>query len=949
MNKLATLALLSLAVILFLQPAYSYPKANCGDYVSQDTTYDGDTAYNGYSTQTWSASFGYHKTNSGSATRGSCSGSTSTDTIHISDDDGNSATESSGSTYTLSTNDYGWLQGGDDVTVYFEGGSATSSSVTRTMPSFAVTSPNNPSPNNGASDRNLDVNLEADIYDNSGHDSDVDFYDGSGSYIDTDYNVCSGCRASISWNNLNPGSNYDWYARADDGQTTARSSTWSFDTVHRPNQASNPDPFDTESTVDLSRSISVDVTHPDSLDMDVEFYLDDGSGFSYTATDTNVPDGGTASISPSLDPGTTYNWYTISRARSLTTQSPTWSFTTNYPPTIQSISTTDSQNGHAFSEVKAVITDSDGDGDISSYQLIVSDGEGNTQTYSGSIDRSYGNGNEAQATFTNIAANDDSGWSGAESMQLEVEATDSVGNTQRDSNIESFPNHNPEIASSISYTDYPGSQAYNLRIDAEDVDNGANEITQCTIEHNDGEGNSYTNAGSLDQGETAICRFTINERFSGYEKGDAINQKVTFTDRHGAQVTSNSSTHRIPNSPPTASNLQPSGTEVSYGPTLNATYNDPNGDVGNMTFLNASSGQIIDRFTSLAPGDHRTVQWSTATTPGKEYNFTVRVSDGVNSTNTTENFTTIYRPKAAYNPSPGNKTTVDTTTRTGDEIAASAKVVHPDGRPMHVQFVNATNGQIIEIDYNVGSGERAKITNIGNTLRDETNKTYDWYAVSKDLGTGKKTSSDLFTFDTVEVGDVMFDVSQGRNDNMDVTGNSDNGWSELRFEITSSQVAPIPVVTVNETLTGDGIKKWTDVENNSVLTVDLEQDGNQDWNLNTDEEYEWYVEALQGPNVIGRSLNNTIYTYNVSVDWDRSQQYYDVYQYDLYRARDTGNLVFNYGSGDYRKAGSLLDSEFKDSGPDLEPGTFCWRVAASNPTGSSDAVPTGDGECKTLN
>lgn len=886
-------------------------------------------------------------------------------------------------------------------------------------------------------------------------------------------------------------------------------------------------------------ALGTDVYHPDGLAMDVDFYIDQGSDGSYetTLTANNVNSGGTASVNPSLNGGTSYTWYARARTDGYSTSRSNsgnpWSFTTNYVPSVDSISKTDSSSGHAFSSVSAVVSDPDGEGDISSSNLNVNDGVSYTDYSPNSIDTSYGNGNQAEVTFGPVDVSDGSNWGPSDSMQLTVSVTDSESNTASSSINRQFPNHAPTVASGYSYSDDHQNHAFTLNIDSQDVDDGAGEITSCSVEHNDGDGNSYSNSGSLAQGETATCSFTIDDSYSGYKYGEMIDHRVTFQDAHGKTVTTTWASHSIPNSPPSATNLRPSGTEVSYGPTLNATYNDPNGDSGNLTFYNTSS-YIVDKYASLdqnvwslsgsasydssnsriqlnagggatsgnvemvkglktdkwvsdfkftngadgadevafsfyasgmssswtpsegylvsydhwddqvrldsfsggssttlaskslnigsgtfngkirydkghvevyfegekkvdytisspdqsasgfyisardggsagahyleqislsqienqvgttnslSSGQSATVQWNNADQPGTNYNFTVKTYDGVNKIFTTENFTTIYEPKAPYDSDPSNESTVDTTTRTGDEIAASVKVVHPDGRPMNVEFINRSNGQIMEIDYNVGSGDRAKITNIGNSLRDETNETYKWKARSYDTGTGEYTDSNPFVFSTVEVGQVMFDVMQGADgDNMDVTGNSDNGWTSIEFGITSSQMDPIPKVTVNETSTGDLIKSWSNVDNNSVLSVNLDQSDSPDWNLNTDSQYEYFIEASEGPNVIGQSLNHTIYTYNVSLDWNRAERYYDVYQYDVYRAQDTGsNLIFDYGSGDYNLVGSLPETSFNDSGPGLETGTFCWRVAASNPSGSSDAIPVGDGKCKTLN
>lgn len=1020
---------------------------------------------------------------------------------------------------------------------------------------IAPDAPDNPDPFNGENDVSTSQNLNVDVFDDDGDSMDVDFYV-DGSYEGTDSSVPSGGTASIN-PSLSTGQNYDWYAIADDGDATTQSSTWGFNTVHRPNAPTLVAPNDNADDVSTSQNLQVDVTHDDGHSMDVDFYVDDGdgTGFDDVGRDSGVPDGGTASISPNLDLSGDYDWYAVARSDGYSTSSNTWSFetehsvsaslsgpskspasidptlsatvshsdqnedvtvdfvntdngntvcsisgkgngqtatcdtsgdslgsssgttynwevqisgdegldsetwtspqqsfttisdpnvnrvepgsnsgvstsqdlvvdvshpdgknmnvefkiregssgdfstvnketltdvsgqvsinpsledgtdydwradvdtvgydtdtlsntwsfTTNYVPSVSQISKVDASDDHAFDSVSAIVSDQDGDDDISAANLTVDQGGVSFVEYDYvSIDRSYEGSNEANVTFGRVNIGDGS-WDIDNNINLKVEGIDSGGNVGSSSISTQFPNHAPTTDSNFSYSDDPQNHAFTLNVDAQDVDDSTGEIDTCTVEHRPEGGSSTTDSGTLNPAETATCSFTIDDSYAGYDKGDSIEHRVTFEDLHGASVTTDWASHTIPNSPPSATDLQPSGGEVQYGPTLNATYKDPDGDNGSLTFYNNDTGTEIGSVSNLAPGEQTSVEWSSATDTGTTYNFTVEAYDGLNSTNVSENFTTIYKPKAPRDPNPGDGDTVNTNDRSSDDVAASVEVIHPDGRPMDVQFVNASNDIPLETDFNVGSGDRAKITDLGNTLRDETNTTYEWYAIVYDNETNEYVESDVFSFSTVEVGDVVFNVEQGEDgDNMDVTGDSNNGYREIEFEISSTQMDPIPQVSVNRTSNSAGIKSWTDVDNNSVLTVDLVQDGNSDWSgLSTDSEYEYFIEAYEGVNELGTSKNRTIYTFNTSQEWNRAERYYDVYQYDLYRAQDNGgDLYFDHGNADYDLVGSIPETGFNDSGPGLEPGTFCWKVAASNPSGSSDAVPVNDGKCKTLN
>ncbi|QKQ98824.1 hypothetical protein GKQ38_04855 [Candidatus Nanohaloarchaea archaeon] len=767
------------------------------------------------------------------------------------------------------------------------------------------------------------------------------------------------CDTSGSSFGSSPGTTYNWEVQlsGDEGSESWTSSQRSFTTISNPN-VNRVEPG-SNSGVSTDQNLVVDVSHPDGKNMNVEFMIRKAGQTSFSTVDTKTDVSGQVSANPSLSDGTSYEWRVDVRTvgYSTDTMSSIWGFTTNYVPSVSGITKYDASDGHAFRNVSAIISDQDGDDTIVDANLTV-DNDGGLETYveydEVSIDRSYGgDDNQANVTFGRVNVGD-SNW-GLTGIDLQVEGIDQEGNVGSNtlSNVQ-FPNHAPTVASGYSYSDSPQAHSYTLSIDAQDVDDTDEEIASCTVDHNDGDGNSYTGkAGSLASGETATCSFTIDNSTSGYRFGEMINHRVTFKDAHGKTVTSTWASHRIPNSLPSATNLRPASDNTSYDADLKATYNDPDGDVGNLTFYNTTSGEELGAVADLAPGEQGTVDLVGELAPGTTYNFTVEASDGVNSTNSTENFTTIYRPDEPYDPFPENDTVIDTTTRSGDDIAASVKVVQDDGHTMNVQFINASDDSPLGTDYDVESGTRAKLTSIGNTLRDETNTTYRWYAVATDQTTGESVRSDTFVFRTPEVGEVRFDVMQGRNENMDITGNSDNGYRKIKFEVTSTEMDPIPTVIVNETGTGNMIKSWSNVANNSVLTIDLVQDGSQDWNLDTDEKYEWTVEARDGSNILG-NRSYDIYTYNVTLDWDRAEKYYNVYQYDIYRAeqRSGVDLTFNYGNGDYNLVGSLPETSFNDSGPGIVPdhtGTFCWKVAASNPTGSSPAIPSGEGNCKTLN
>lgn len=234
-----------------------------------------------------------------------------------------------------------------------------------TMKIEAPDKPSNPSPYDGKSSVSRNPRLSVKVTHPNGYSMDLTFKDSSGNVLGTVSNVASGSRASVSTADdsfgSSYGSSYSWYVEADDGQATTTSNTWSFSTVSEPNPPDNPSPGNGADDVSPTRSLSVDVSHPDGNSMDVKFYLDDGSGYSYIGQDSNVPNGGTATVNPSdFDMGKTYSWYAVARANGANTRSNTWQFSTNHVPSVSNLRPS-GQGVDANPTLKADVQDEDGD------------------------------------------------------------------------------------------------------------------------------------------------------------------------------------------------------------------------------------------------------------------------------------------------------------------------------------------------------------------------------------------------------------------------------------------------------------------------------------------------------------------------------------------------------------------------------------------------------------
>ncbi|MFX1533998.1 MAG: S8 family serine peptidase, partial [Promethearchaeota archaeon] len=120
---------------------------------------------------------------------------------------------------------------------------------------------------------------------------------------------------------------YYWSIRAVEGYGTCQISMQQFIPGNSPpDLPTNPYPPNGALGISTNPILSVDVSDPDGTMMDVSFY--DASNNNLIGTDTEVPDGGTASVIWSgRSIGSSYSWYAIADDGIDTTQSSTWSFT----------------------------------------------------------------------------------------------------------------------------------------------------------------------------------------------------------------------------------------------------------------------------------------------------------------------------------------------------------------------------------------------------------------------------------------------------------------------------------------------------------------------------------------------------------------------------------------------------------------------------------------------
>lgn len=242
-----------------------------------------------------------------------------------------------------------------------------------------------PSPEDGATIDNSDVELSVYVAQNDGHSLEVEFFEGQdvdGTLIDstTVQDTGSGVRAYCpsNWTHeADDGEIMDWTVKVTDQSTNDYSTstyqfTYSEDNA-KPDEPSNPNPEDGATGLDTDTvTLEVDVSDPNGDDMDVTFY--DASDDSEIDTDTGVSSDSTASVSWSgLEYDDNYYWYAKADDGLDSTQSSTWSFSTtnNGMPEIVNPSPEDGATNVDHSDgVELSVDISDPDGDSMDVEFI---------------------------------------------------------------------------------------------------------------------------------------------------------------------------------------------------------------------------------------------------------------------------------------------------------------------------------------------------------------------------------------------------------------------------------------------------------------------------------------------------------------------------------------------------------------------------------------------------
>jgi len=431
----------------------------------------------------------------------------------------------------------------------------------------------NPSPEDGATDISYNPILSVDVNDLEGDDLNVSFYnDASDAMIGWDFVFGGTGKASVTWSGLSSDTSYSWYAKADDGLGVNQSDTWSFTTNYEPNAPTNPTPNDGATGISYNPIISVDVFDNDGDLLTVTFHNASDDNLIYV--DVVLWGTGTASVTWSgLSSATSYSWYAISDDGLNTTQSATWSFTTNYVPNVPTNPTpNDGATDLDYSPTLSVdVSDDDGDDLTVSFYDASDDSK---------IDEDSVLGGSGTASITW------SGLSSATSYSWYAISDDGLNTTQ--STTWSFTTNNlPNVPTNPTPNDGASGISYSptLSVDVFDDDG---DILTVTF-HNASDDSIIDTEIVLGGSGTASVTWSglsSGMSYSWYaisDDGISVNQSATWS----------FTTNYVPNVP-TNPTPNDGATGISYSPIISVDVFDNNGDVLTVTFHNASDDSLID-------------------------------------------------------------------------------------------------------------------------------------------------------------------------------------------------------------------------------------------------------------------------------------------------------------------------------------------------------------------
>ena len=211
----------------------------------------------------------------------------------------------------------------------------------------------------------------------------------------------------------------------------------------------------------------------------------------------------------------------------------------------------------------------------------------------------------------------------------------------------------------------------------------------------------------------------------------------------GYEVDLHISTMGKPPYKPTDPQPENNSENVSENPTLSVYVSDPDDDIMDVSFYDASDDSLIGIDQNVPSGGTASIIWSGLSFDTKYFWYAISNDSIYETTSDVWNF----RTKMLVNQPPNKPTNPYPSDGARDIVLdpyLSVDVTDPDGDSMDVSFFDASDDSLIGTDLDVPSEGTATIQ--WNDL--SYNTTYSWYVIADDAM--YETKSDTWSFTTIE-------------------------------------------------------------------------------------------------------------------------------------------------------------------------------------------------------
>ncbi len=508
-----------------------------------------------------------------------------------------------------------------------------------------------------------------------------------------------------------------------------------------PNPPTNPTPADGATDVSINPTLSVEVTDPDGDSMNVYFY--NATDYSLIGSDTNIPSGGTASVTwPSLSYATSYSWYAVADDTIDDTISSTWSFTTESEPII---------NNPPNPPINPAPYDGETDVGLNpTLSVDVSDPDGNflDVSFFDASDHSL-IGQHNGVTSGSTASLEWSGLSYGTTYQwytkvYDFEYVTTSATWSFVTEAEPVVNNPPNPPNTPSPYDGQTDVSINptLSVNVVDPDGDTLDVKFFNASDDSLIGIDY----NVPSGGTAYMLWSDLSLDTTYQWYAAANDsELQAYSLVWSFTTAGQTPVNLPPNAPTNPTPFDGATGVSINPILQVDVSDPNGDTLDVKFHNASDDSLIDIDFNVPSGGTASVQWL-----GLSYDTTYQWYAVANDTeydsySATWSFTTAIQSSGNNPPNPpANPSPSDGETNVDLNPTLSVDVSDPDGDVLTVYFYNDSDDSLIDTLTNVQSGTIAAVTWPGLAYF----TTYAWYVVVDD--SQDQAISDTWSFTTIQ-------------------------------------------------------------------------------------------------------------------------------------------------------------------------------------------------------